>query len=123
MLIPQCAGCAPERRADTANTRIRWGKRRRFQICYDGAIMMARTQITLEPETHRRARRRASDLGISLAEYLRGLVARDLGCAQATAGPTAVFDLGSSGGSDIATHKDAMIAEALASAGKKTSRA
>jgi hypothetical protein len=46
--------------------------------CYDGAIMMARAQITLEPEFHRRARRRATDLGVSFAEYVRTLVVRDL---------------------------------------------
>jgi hypothetical protein len=33
--------------------------------CYDGDIMMARTQITLEPESQRRVRQRASDLGAS----------------------------------------------------------
>jgi hypothetical protein len=40
--------------------------------------MMSRTQITLDDEMQRRARRRASDLGVSLAEYFRRLVARDL---------------------------------------------
>ena len=40
--------------------------------------MMARTQITLETEMQRRARRRANDLGVSLAEYFRRLVARDI---------------------------------------------
>ena len=39
---------------------------------------MAKTQITLETEMQRRARQRASDLGVSLAEYFRRLVARDL---------------------------------------------
>jgi len=46
---------------------------------YDGDIMMARTQIMLEHEIQRRARQRASDLGVSLAEYIRRFVARDLG--------------------------------------------
>ena len=73
--------------------------------------MMARTQITLEPETQRRVRQRAADLGVSLAEYLRRLVARDLGNAPAKADPSMVFDLGKSGGSDIAKDKDQMIAE------------
>ncbi len=75
--------------------------------------MMARTQITLEPETHRRARRRASDLGVSLAEYLRRLVKRDLGTQEKAGDVTRVFDLGSSGASNIAQHKDQMIAEAV----------
>jgi hypothetical protein len=77
--------------------------------------MMARTQITFDPEIQRRARRRADDLGVSLAEYVRRLVARDLGGPAAPARPSAVFDLGSSGGSQVAKRKDAMIAEAFAS--------
>ncbi len=77
--------------------------------------MMSRTQITLEPEIQRRARQRASDLGISLAEYVRRLVARDLGGTHTKADPALVCNLGSSGGSDIARDKDTMIAEAFAS--------
>jgi hypothetical protein len=76
--------------------------------------MMARTQIMLDPEIQRRARQRASDMGISLAEYVRRLVVRDLGQPRAGADPSAIFDLGASGGSDIASNKDAMIAEAIA---------
>jgi len=94
--------------------------------CYDVTIMMSRTQITLEPEIHRRARRRAGDLGVSLAEYVRRLVARDLGGARTKADASLVFDLGASAGSDIAgsdiagsdiaRDKRAMIAESVASA-------
>ena len=79
--------------------------------------MMVRTQITLDPEIQRRARQRASDLGISLAEYVRRLVVRDLGSASIQADPALVFDLGRSSGSDIARNKDQMIAEAMAPAG------
>ncbi len=50
--------------------------------------MMARTQITLEPQIHRRARQRANELGVSLAEYMRQLVARDLSGVQAKADVT-----------------------------------
>lgn len=74
---------------------------------------MTRTQISFDPEVHRNARRRAGDLGISLAEYLRGLVARDLGQVVATADPSTVFNLGASGNSDIASNKDAMLAQAF----------
>ena len=81
--------------------------------------MMARTQITLEPETRRQARQRASDLGISLAEYVRQLVTRDLGSGAAKTNPRIAFDLGSSGGSNIAKNKDAMIAAAFGSARKR----
>ena len=84
--------------------------------------MMSRTQITLEPEMQRRARQRASDLGVSLAEYVRRLVARDLGSARTAANPAAVFDLGSSGGSDVARDKNAMIAEAFSSVRAKSRR-
>lgn len=92
-------------------------------MSYDGDIMMSRTQITMEPEIQRRARQRASDLGISLAEYLRGLVARDLGGPHTTVDPSGVFDLGSSGDSDIANDKDRMIASAFhAARGKSRSR-
>jgi hypothetical protein len=73
--------------------------------------MMSRTQVTLDTQIHRRARQRASELGVSLAEYVRRLVARDLARPQANADVTRVFDLGRSGGSDVAQNKDAMIAD------------
>jgi hypothetical protein len=95
--------------------------RRYGYVCYDGDIMMARSQISLEPEIQRRARQRASDLGVSLAEYVRRLVARDLGGASVKADPARVFDLGKSSGSDIAKDKRAMIAEAFG-AGKSKRR-
>ena len=75
--------------------------------------MMSRTQITLEPETHRRARQRASDLGVSLAEYLRQLVKRDLGARPPKGDISCLFNLGDGGPSDIATQKDKMIGEAI----------
>jgi hypothetical protein len=75
--------------------------------------MMARTQITLGPELHRRARARAGALGLSLAEYLRRLVAADLGEHRSASKVADVFDLGDSGGSDVAIHKDAYLSSAL----------
>jgi hypothetical protein len=89
---------------------------------YDGTIMMSRTQVTLEPETQRHARRRASDLGISLAEYIRRLVVRDLGAPTLNADPSLIFDLGRSNGSDISSEKDSMIAEAVAESKTRTGR-
>lgn len=74
---------------------------------------MTRTQLSFERETLRRARTKADALGISLAEYVRRLVAKDLGERSGPADPTVVFDLGSSGGSDIASDKDAMLAAAF----------
>lgn len=86
---------------------------------YGGAIMMARTQITLDSELHRRARERAAELGISLAEYVRRLVAQDLAPPRARADVSALFNLGSSGGSDIARHKDEYIGEGLEAEGRE----
>lgn len=78
--------------------------------------MMARTQIALDNELQRQAHRRASELGISFAEYVRTLVRRDLARPVADANVACIFDLGSSGGSDIARDKASMIAEAFQSA-------
>ncbi len=78
--------------------------------------MMTRTQITLQSEVQTRARRRAAQLGVSFAEYVRRLVARDLTEPTPAADPSAVFALGDSGGSDVARDKDAMIGEAAAAA-------
>ena len=84
--------------------------------------MMARTQITLDPEMQRKARKRASDMGISLAEYIRRLVAKDIGESRVRVDVSAIFDLFDSGGSDIARNKDAMIAEAFAAEHRKQRR-
>lgn len=75
--------------------------------------MMSRTQLSLEPEVLRRAKTRARRLGISLAEYFRRLVARDLDEPTLVAEPSTIFNLGTSGGSDVATEKDAMLGAAL----------
>ena len=76
--------------------------------------MTTRAQITLEPELQRRAQRRAADQGISFAEYVRRLVRQDL---QEPPRPkvdiSAIFDLGDSGGSDVATHKHEYIGDAV----------
>jgi len=75
--------------------------------------MMVRAQITLEPEFHRRAQRRANDLGVSFAAYIRRLVVKDLSQPKGAAGIESIFDLGSSGGSNIAKNKHAMIEEVV----------
>ena len=75
--------------------------------------MMTRTQISFDRPMLKRARDRAGQLGISLAEYVRRLVAQDLEAGAVPADPSAVFDLGSSGSSDIAANKDAMLGEAF----------
>lgn len=73
---------------------------------------MIRTQITLERELRNRARKRAAELGISLAEYIRRLLAQDLSGSRPRSDPSIVFDLGDSGGSDVASRKDEMVGEA-----------
>ena len=50
----------------------------------------------------------------SLAGYVRRLVPNVLSESVPSADKSIVFDLGSSGGSDIATAKDRMIGEAIA---------
>lgn len=93
-------------------------------IClyYYGYIMMSRTQITLDPEIQRRAQQRASQMGISFAEYVRRLLVRDLGGNKTKVTPAVVFDLGNSVSSDIAQDKDRMIAEAFAATSRKSRR-
>jgi hypothetical protein len=83
-------------------------------IYHDVNIMMTRTQLSFEREMLRRARDRANQMGISLAEYIRRLVAEDLCGTAPPADPSTVFNLGSSGGSDVARDKDSMVADALA---------
>jgi hypothetical protein len=78
---------------------------------YDGAIMVVRTQVTLDADAHRRAKRRASDLGISFAEYIRQVVDRDLG-EQPKTDISEIFGIGDSGGSNIARHKEQYLDEA-----------
>lgn len=77
-------------------------------------MTMVRTQITLDRQLRNRARRKAAEMGISLAEYVRRLLARDLDRPAPRADPSVVFDLGDSGGSDVARDKDRMLGEAAA---------
>jgi hypothetical protein len=80
---------------------------------YDRDVMMIRAQVTLDPEMHRTARKRAAELGISFAEYVRGLVARDIAVPRKKADPSILFALGRSTESDVARDKDRMIAKAF----------
>lgn len=58
-------------------------------------------------------------MGVSMAEYVRLLLERDLTLSQPKAHVSSIFNLGSSGGSNIARHKDAMIAEAIEASRKR----
>jgi hypothetical protein len=78
----------------------------------------------------RRARAKAAELGISFAEYVRRVVANDLGQPKPRKTDISVlFDLGSSEEpTNIARDKDAMIGEAvwkehLGKTGRKSRRA
>ena len=76
--------------------------------------MSARTQITVDPDLQRRARAKATALGISFAEYVRQLLAKDLGEEQPTADISIFFDLVKDGpATDIAHDKDKMLSEAV----------
>jgi len=76
--------------------------------------MNARTQITMDPEMQRRAHAKAAELGISFAEYVRRLVADDLGEKKPKVDISVLFDLGASAEpTNVARDKDKMIGEAL----------
>jgi len=76
--------------------------------------MTTRMQVTLEPEKHRRAQRRAAELGISLSEFVRRAVDDALGTRpQPSADISAIFGIGHSGGSNVAKHKHRYIGEAV----------
>ena len=76
--------------------------------------MNARTQITLDPEMQRRAQAKAAELGISFAEYVRRLVAEDIGERRPKADISIMFDLIDEGPpTNIARDKDKMIGEAV----------
>jgi hypothetical protein len=75
--------------------------------------MMVRTQIALPPEEHRKAKAKAAELNISLAEYVRRLVARDLDGERPRGDITRIFGLGRSGRSDISSRVDEFVGEAV----------
>ena len=76
--------------------------------------MNARTQISLDPETQRRAQVKAAALKISFAEYVRRVLLKDLGERPRRTDIFGMFDLVDAGPmTDIARDKDQMIAEAI----------
>ena len=72
-----------------------------------------RTTIALTDHLHAEARRKAARQGVSLSEYIRRLVARDLGKDAPAGDPSVIFGLFDSSGSRIADGKQAMISEAI----------
>src|SRR5258707_2932077 len=78
----------------------------------------------MDPELQRRAHAKAAELGLSFAEYVRRLVAHDLGEPRRNTPISLLFDLGASREpTDIARDKDQMLAEAAWAAHvRKTAR-
>jgi hypothetical protein len=67
----------------------------------------------MDPETQRLAQAKAAELGISFAEYIRRLVAADLGGPPQKVDMSTFFDLGSSRDvTDVAREKDQMLGQA-----------
>lgn len=73
-----------------------------------------RTQITLDQTLDRQAKRRARHLGISFAEYVRRLIARDVQGPARRAAIDDLFGIGDSGGGDVARLEDEYVADAFA---------
>lgn len=86
------------------------------------SIMTVRTQIALTAESHRSARQKATEQGISLAEYIRRLVEADLNdTPHPAADVTQVFDMGDGGRTDISQDKERLVGEAVTSAYERSS--
>jgi hypothetical protein len=68
----------------------------------------------MDPELQRRAHAKAAELGISFAEYVRRLVAQDIGEPRKIADISVLFDLIDEGPpTPIARDKDTMIGQAV----------
>jgi hypothetical protein len=76
--------------------------------------MNTRTQVSIDPETQRRAQERAAELGISFAQYIRQLLSNDLGELKRRVDVSLIFDLVDEGpATDVARNRDKMIADAI----------
>ncbi len=71
-------------------------------------------RITLDEETQRKAEARAADLGISLEQYVRRVVANDHSAPKRKVDMSVFFNLVTDGpASNIARDKDKMVGEAV----------
>lgn len=75
--------------------------------------MVVRTQISLDSEVHLKAKRKAAGMGVSLAQYFRTVIGRDLAEPADAPDVTAVFDLGTSGISEVSENVDRYVGEAV----------
>lgn len=73
-----------------------------------------RTQIALNSEQHAQAKRKAAELGISMAAYIRRLIDQDLAAARPQADLNSIAGLVHSGGSDIAKERHDAVRLAVA---------
>lgn len=71
-----------------------------------------RTVITLPDEVHARAKRRATDLGISFAEFVRRLLDRELDAPAPQIGIDSICGIVSGAPFDMARDGDRVIADA-----------
>lgn len=77
-------------------------------------MMTTRMQVRLSSEQHQHAKRRAAELGISLAEFVRRCVDSALDeRGRSDADITAISGIGNSGGSNVARYKDQYVGEAV----------
>ena len=67
----------------------------------------------MEAELDHRAKRRAQELGVSFAEYVRRLIVKDLESRRQDGGIEELFGIGDSGGADVAADKDRYLDEAF----------
>lgn len=77
--------------------------------------MATRMQVTIDTAQHRALAARAAAMGISLAEYIRRVLAADLDdTVQREGDISEIFGIGDSGGSDVAREKEHYLGEAAA---------
>jgi Arc/MetJ family transcription regulator len=74
--------------------------------------MVVRTQITLDAEVHRRAKKRAAELGISLAEYVRRALDHELGEPQDRGDVRGIIAVIDTGPNEVSANVHAHVGEA-----------
>jgi hypothetical protein len=95
---------------------LAWPQRRVHAV----ADMNRPVQVMLDPSDRRRARRRAAETGLTLAEYIRRLVRQDLESWVPEADEVAVVRIAESEASDQSTGQEHSIGEAVAARLDKT---
>jgi len=76
--------------------------------------MKVRVQFAIDSDLKRCATERARESGLTFAEYVVKLAEKDVERPKSKTRIESIFDLGSSGGSDIARNKKQMLADAFA---------